>query len=63
MYITEQEVAEFESTNPTTVAIKLAMYGKKQRADNQFVYGRRPGANFFVPVCSVVTSKTIINVY
>jgi hypothetical protein len=30
MYIMEQEVAEFESTNPTIMAIKLARYGKEQ---------------------------------
>jgi hypothetical protein len=32
MYITEQEEAKFESANPTTAAIKLAKYGKKQRS-------------------------------
>jgi hypothetical protein len=31
MYITEQKEAEFETTNPTTTAIKLAKYGKQQR--------------------------------
>jgi hypothetical protein len=30
MYIMEQEVAEFESANPTTAAIKLAKYGNEQ---------------------------------
>jgi hypothetical protein len=29
----------------------------------QFVYGGGPGANCFVPVCSIVISKTIINVH
>jgi hypothetical protein len=32
MYITEQEVAEFKNTNPTSVAIKLDKYGKEQRS-------------------------------
>ena len=30
MYITEQEATEFERANPTTMAIKLAKYGKEQ---------------------------------
>jgi hypothetical protein len=30
---------------------------------SQFVYGGGSDANCFVPVCSVVTSKSIINVY
>jgi hypothetical protein len=29
----------------------------------QFVYGRATSANSFVPVCLVVTSKSIANVY
>jgi hypothetical protein len=29
MYITEQEVVEFESANPASAAIKLAKYGKE----------------------------------
>jgi hypothetical protein len=32
------------------------------KSDNQFVYGEGLGANCFVPVCSIFTSKTIINV-
>jgi hypothetical protein len=32
MYIMEQEAVEFETANPTTAAIKLAKYGKKQRS-------------------------------
>jgi hypothetical protein len=31
MYTTQQE-AEFETANPTTMAIKLAKYGKQQRS-------------------------------
>jgi hypothetical protein len=30
---------------------------------SQFVYGGGPGVNCFVPMCSFVTSKRIINVY
>jgi hypothetical protein len=30
MYIMKQEEAEFETANPTTVAIKLAKYGNQQ---------------------------------
>jgi hypothetical protein len=30
---------------------------------SQFVYGGGAGANSFVPVCPVVTSKSIVNVY
>jgi hypothetical protein len=33
------------------------------KSGSQFVYGRGSGANYFVPVCSVVTSKSITNVY
>jgi hypothetical protein len=29
----------------------------------QFVYSGAAGANSFVPVCPVVTSKSIVNVY
>jgi hypothetical protein len=32
-------------------------------SDSQFVYGGGLGANCFVLVCLVVTSKTIINVF
>jgi hypothetical protein len=32
-------------------------------SDSQFVYGGESGANSFVPMCSVVTSKSIVNVY
>jgi hypothetical protein len=30
---------------------------------SQFVYGRGPGANSFIPVCSIDTNKSIVNVY
>jgi hypothetical protein len=30
---------------------------------SQFVYGGGPGANSFVLVCSIITSKSIVNVY
>jgi hypothetical protein len=30
---------------------------------SQFVYGGATGANSFVPMCPVVTSKSIVNVY
>ena len=30
---------------------------------SQFVYGGAVGAKFSVPVCPVVTSKSIVNVY
>jgi hypothetical protein len=30
MYIIEEEATEFVGANPTTVAIKLAKYGKEQ---------------------------------
>jgi hypothetical protein len=29
----------------------------------QFIYGGGAGANSFVPVCPVVTSKSIVNLY
>jgi hypothetical protein len=32
-------------------------------SSSQFVYGGGPSANSFIPVCSVVTSKSIVNVY
>jgi hypothetical protein len=33
------------------------------KSSSQFVYGGATGANSFVPVCPVVTSKSIVNVY
>jgi hypothetical protein len=33
------------------------------KSGSQIVYGGGPNANCFVPVLSVVTSKSIINVY
>jgi hypothetical protein len=32
-------------------------------SSSQFVYGGGAGANSFVPVCPVVTSKSTVNVY
>jgi hypothetical protein len=30
---------------------------------SQFVYGEGVGTNSFIPICSIVTSKSIVNVY
>jgi len=32
-------------------------------SNSQFVYGGATSANSFVPVCPIVTSKSIVNVY
>jgi hypothetical protein len=32
-------------------------------SSSQFLYGGAASANAFVPVCPVVTSKSIVNVY
>jgi hypothetical protein len=37
--------------------------GAMLESGSQFVYGEGPSANSFIPVCSVLTSKSIVNVY
>jgi hypothetical protein len=37
--------------------------GMMSESGSQFVYGEGAGANSFIPMCPVVTSKSIVNVY